>query len=138
MWNDTHRYRAVMALAISGGTLFGLQGAQAQDVFVPSGIEVSFHDAHVEEQTDGETWLTLRLVSPQIGRDDGKVGYEDVADDLDSLCDSHGLPAAAAAGTVDQVLITLMDRIVERGVTDPDATMFIGAYLPAEGGCVWQ
>ncbi|MFV0358313.1 DUF6497 family protein [Tropicimonas sp.] len=105
---------------------------------VPSGIEVSYHDRIVEEQADGQIWLTLRFLAPQIGAGEGEAGYDRVVGDLDHLCDAEGMPAAAEAGGVDQIIITLMDRIVERGVMDPEATMYIGAYLPAEGGCVWE
>lgn len=111
---------------------------RASDVVLGSGLEVRFHDVIIEPQSDGEIWMTLRFISPQIGQAPGMRGYEDVAGDLDWLCAQRGLPAAEDAGGVDQVLIALMDRAIERGVTDPDATVFIGAYLPTEGGCVWQ
>lgn len=105
---------------------------------LPSGLEVTYLDRIVEEQADGETWLTLRFVSPRIDADAGDLGYDDVAADLDALCEAEGLRAAVEAGGIDQVLIALMDRPVERGAIDAEATMFIGAYLPTEGGCVWQ
>ncbi len=110
----------------------------AQKVVRTPDVEVRFLDRIVEQQSDGQTWLTLRFVAPEIGQGAGHVGYEQVSTELDRLCDIEGLPAAKEVGDVDQVLITLMDRIVERGVMDPDATIFIGAYLPTDGGCVWQ
>ncbi len=111
---------------------------QAEGVVTPSGLAVEFLDRVVEEQSGGQVWLTLRYVSPKIGFDEGELGYEAVAADIDHLCDREGLKAAAEAGGVDQVMIALMDRAVERGVHDPEATMFIGAYLPTDDGCVWQ
>ncbi|WP_068113797.1 DUF6497 family protein [Tropicimonas marinistellae] len=110
----------------------------AQEVTLPSGLTVTYLDRIVERQATGETWLTLRFVTPRIDRRSGDLGYEDVALDLDRLCDSEGLNAVAETGAVDQVMIALMDRALERGATDPDATMFIGAYLPTTEGCVWQ
>lgn len=130
-----------MSLAIlAAACLVPASRATAQEsVFrMPSGLEVTYHDSILEQQVDGQVWLTLRFVSPHIGRDEGELGYEQVATDIDALCEMEGLRAAAETGGVDQVLITLMDRSIERGVTDPDATMFIGAYQPTEGGCVWQ
>ena len=116
----------------------GAGAAQAQELAMPSGLTVHFLDRFLEQHSGDETWLTLRYVTAQIGEDDGKLRYDDVVDDIDRLCESEGLKAAAEIGGVDQVVITLMDREVERGVHDPEATMYIGAYLPTEGGCVWE
>lgn len=110
--------------------------AQAQELSVPSGIELHLLDRIVETQADGSVWLTLRYVSRDIG--EGKRGYDDVSSDLDHLCDTEGLAAAADVGEVAEISITLMDREVEWGTHDPDATMFIGSYLPEDGSCVWQ
>lgn len=105
---------------------------------LPSGLDAAPFDQIVEQQAGGETWLILRFLSPRIGLDAGKLGYEDVAGDLDLLCETHGLGAAKQVGEIDQLVITLMDRPVARGDSDPEATMFMGAYVPTEGGCVWQ
>ena len=123
---------------LGAALLFCASMAQAEVMVMPSGLAVEYLDQILEQQSDGETWLTLRFVSPQIGAEAGDWGYEQVAEDIDHLCDQIGLRVVAEAGPVDQVLITLMDRAVERGVHDPEATMFIGAYLPTESGCVWQ
>lgn len=84
----------------------------------------------------------LRYLAPRIARAGGDLGYDDVAADLDALCAGPGLAAAAEAAEAgsgpDQIVVTLMDRPVERGVTDPDATLFIGAYVPGPDGCVWE
>ena len=123
---------AAVALMVLAGA------AGAEEVATPSGLAVEYLDRFVERQAHGEVWLTLRYLAPAIGAEAGDLGYEDVTADIDYLCDAHGLAAADEAGGVDQVLITLMDRRVERGVFDPAATVFIGAYLPQEGGCLWQ
>lgn len=126
--------KAIVAAAI----LLSGQGVAAQDLTLPSGLEVNFLDRYVEVQSDGETWLTLRFLSPRIGLDEGELGYDEISGDLDALCESRGRAEAAEAGEVQQVNITLMDRAVEWGTFDPQATMFIGAYLLTETGCVWQ
>ncbi|SNT19335.1 DUF6497 family protein [Tropicimonas sediminicola] len=124
--------------ALAAAILLGGQAAAAQEVSLPSGLVVSFHDRIVEVQSDGETWLTLRYISPRIGAEDGEVGYDEISADLDALCETQGRAEAAEAGAVQQVNITLMDRAIERGTFDPEATMFIGAYLLTDMGCVWQ
>lgn len=126
--------RSIMALASLTGTAW----AEPLAVAMPSGLVVEYLDEIVEEQLNGETWLTLRYVAPLIGMEEGKMGYDQVSGDIDHLCESEGLSAAARAGGVDQVVIALLDRVVERGTYDPEATMFVGAYLPSEGGCIWQ
>lgn len=105
---------------------------------LPSGQEVSFFDQVAETQNDGETWLILRYLAPRIAREGGDLSYADVSEDLDLLCDIDGIKTAKELGGIDQIVITLMDRPMERGASDPDATMFIGAYLPGEEGCIWQ
>ena len=71
-------------------------------------------------------------------RGGGDLAYADVAEDLGRLCDMDGIKTAKELGGIDQIVITLMGRPMERGASDPDATMFIGAYLPGEEGCIWQ
>ncbi|MEL6206157.1 MAG: DUF6497 family protein [Pseudomonadota bacterium] len=149
------RTRAVFAsmlrpLAAVGAALLLFVGtAMAQEVVLPppapalpSGQEVAPLDMTLEVQTDGQLWLVLRYLSPRIARDAGDLGYDAVAPDLDALCDGPGLAAAAASAVAghppDQIVVALLDRPLPRGMSDPDATQFIGAYLPGEGGCAWQ
>jgi hypothetical protein len=131
--------RLGLGILLLTGALAGPELASA-DPSVPldSGIEAMFFDQIVEPQAGGETWLILRYLAPEIGFDAGEKGYEDIAGDLDQLCNNYGLSAAEAAGGIDQVMITLMDRPVVRGDSDPEATMFMAAYRPTEGGCVWE
>lgn len=103
----------------------------------PSPFVVTAHDVIVERQPGGEDWLVLRYLAPQIAG--GSIGYETAAPELDRLCLTDGLAEAAKAGTeVAQIVIVLMDRPVERGVPDPGATQYIGAYLPIDGVCEWE
>ncbi|WP_116130898.1 DUF6497 family protein [Tropicimonas sp. IMCC34043] len=131
------RVAAATALAALSGTA-AAAAMVGDQIVTPSGLIVTYLDDILEDQASGGSWLTLRFVSPAIGTGAGKVGYEAVAGDLDALCAGPGLDAAVKLGGVDEVIITLMDRPVERGITDPDATMFIGVYLPTESGCVWE
>ena len=59
--------------------------------------------------------------------------------DLAALCDSYALPRAAEATPVpDQIIISLADRVVPFGQTDPDATQYFEAYRIEDGACVWD
>lgn len=121
------------------GLILAASFSQAEPITVPSGQEVSFVDQVIEVQPGDETWLIRRYLAPAIARDGGSITYDQAAGDLDHLCDSEGLAAIPESDAeIDQIVITLMDRIVERGATDPAATLFIGAYLPSNEGCIWQ
>ena len=121
------------------GLILAATTLQADQIRVPSGQPITFIDEVIEAQPGGETWLIRRYLAPDIARDTGTIGYEAAAADLDALCDSDGLAAVAeTTAEIDQIVITLMDRPVERGETDAEATQFIGAYLPSAEGCIWQ
>lgn len=102
------------------------------------------HDALVEVhvgRTEGaeERWLVMRYLAPQIAREGGTLGYDDVAGEMDALCNGAGLATAAGhESPVDQIVIALMDRVVERGQPDPQATQFIASYDITEAGCEWR
>ncbi len=131
---------AGLALAAAGAACAGQGPPRAPDL--PSGQAVVPHDMMLERQVDGQVWLVLRYIAPRIARAGGDLGYEEVSADLDALCDGPGLAAAGAAGRSgsppDQIVVTLMDRPVPWGATDPDATVFIGAYRPGPERCAWQ
>ena len=101
---------------------------------LPSGLAAEPFDRAVEVQPGGERWLVLRYLAPAVAG----LGFADVVDDLDHLCETEGLPAAAAELPVAQVVIVLMDRPVARGVPDPEATQFIGSYAIDTGACEWE
>ncbi|MEL6521411.1 MAG: DUF6497 family protein [Pseudomonadota bacterium] len=110
----------------------------AQDL--PSGQTVTLVESLLENQGEtNETWLVLRYLAPRIARDGGDLTYDQVAPDLDQLCNTDGLEALRlTSADVAQIVVVLMDRDVPRGTPDPAATMFISAYLPDEKGCIWQ
>ncbi len=94
--------------------------AFADQQVVPSGFELSLFDAFVEQpnnlwrfryQTDG-----LRLEN-----------YADVSADFLHLCQEYILPTLTAKNQVpDQIVISIADREVPFGVTDPGTGTFLG------------
>lgn len=125
-------WRVLFALTLCGLPLS--LGAQT----LPSGQPVEPLDRAVEAQSDGSHWLVLRYLAPQIARGLGALDYEAVAPDLDALCEGPGRAIAAEVGAVDQIVIVLLDRPVPRGVSDPEATQYISAYIQTDRGCDWQ
>ncbi len=131
-------WRGVAFLAL----IFAAQPAFAAPV-LPEGW-AEFHDAVVEVHAGAaegaeERWLVMRYLAPEIAREGGSLGYEDVAMEMDALCNGQALATAKAhESPIDQIIIALMDRVVERGQPDPAATQFIASYVVTEAGCEWQ
>lgn len=122
-------------------TLIGLAlglVAPAQALDLPSGQSATPVDILWEDQA-GETALVLRALTPAIARDGGTLGYEEVSADFDALCADVALPVMAATGSaVARVVIVLMDRVVDRGIPDPEATQFIADYRIEDGRCMLE
>ncbi|MEM9524083.1 MAG: DUF6497 family protein [Pseudomonadota bacterium] len=102
---------------------------------VPSGQALTLYEALIEEQGD-ETVLVLRYLAPEISRAGGVLTYDQVTADLDHLCATDGL--AAASRENQQIIVTLMDRPLPRGQTNPDITQFFAAYRRAGQSCIWE
>lgn len=107
----------------------------ANEIDLPSGQSVTLHDT-IDEQHGGETWLILRYVAPEIGTG---LKQAAAAADLDHLCATEGLEQARGrANPVDQIVITLMEEPVPRGVAAPDTIQYFGGYRLNSGACIWE
>ncbi|WP_302622827.1 DUF6497 family protein [Tateyamaria omphalii] len=105
---------------------------------MPSGQPVTLSEILVDE-VGAEQWLRFRFLAPGIARDTGEVSYADAEGDFQALCDDFVLPYIADfALDADVVVISLMDRPVAFGTSDPDATQFFEAFRPGPDGCVWE
>ena len=82
----------------------------------------------------GGTQAVLRFIAPGIA---AQVGPEAALADLDWLCRTHAVPIAALPATSsDSVVVTMMDRPVSRGTTDPAATQYFQFYVIEDGECL--
>jgi hypothetical protein len=111
----------------------GLAGPAAADD-VPSGQAVVLWQV-LWERVDGVgTQAILRFIAPGIAG--GAVDFETAQADMDWLCATHGVPLAELRyAQSDVVVVTLMDRAVPRGRTDPDATQLFATYRIEAGTC---
>ncbi|WP_299730076.1 DUF6497 family protein [uncultured Tateyamaria sp.] len=110
--------------------------AAAQDV--PSGQSVTLHEALIDT-VNGESWLRLRFLAPQIAQDGGGVSYVQAEADFEQLCQNVGLPYITEYDLApDLIVVALMDRPVPFGQADPDATQFIEAFRIGADGCIWE
>ncbi len=107
----------------------------AQSQTVPSGQSVTLTEV-LEDVVAGEDWLRMRFVAPQIARDGGTVTHEAAEADIVHLCDEVALPYLMEYSLApDVVVISLMDRVVEFGATDRDATQFFEAFRIVDDTC---
>lgn len=100
-----------------------VSAAEAQLV-LPSGQSAQFVDAIPE----GEI-TRFRFLAPQIA---GAVSSEAALTDIDWICANFALPRA---GKAEQLVVSLMDRVVPFGETDPAATQYFEVFNVSGGTC---
>lgn len=106
---------------------------------VPSGQEVTFQDTIWDEPGPAGLAVRFRFIAPRIARNKGDIEFLKAEEDMVHLCETYALPRLAEAGEMPaQVIITLSDRPVTFGLSDPEATQFFEAYRPDDGACVWE
>lgn len=104
----------------------------------PSGQSVDLFEVLIDEVA-GEAWLRFRFLAPGIGRSDGGFTYAQVEADFAHLCDTVALPYLTQFDLqADVVVISLLDRPLEFGASDPDATQYIEAFRADAGTCAWE
>lgn len=107
--------------------------AAAEDIALPSGQTVTL--VETIRDTAGPTGLTdrFRFLAPWIAG----VAYEDIAPDIQWLCDTVALPRVASSMPPPmQIVLSLSDRPVPFGTSDPAATQFFEAFTVTDGTCV--
>ncbi|WP_227284134.1 DUF6497 family protein [Boseongicola sp. H5] len=122
-------YLAAPILAVTAAS------AAAQEAVAPSGVTMELHETLYEEQPfSGELWTVLRVLAPGVADSSA-----DPQEDLDWLCAEWGVAAARNAPEPPaQVVVQVMDRIVPRGETAPDATQFFAGYVIENDTCIWE
>jgi len=111
-----------------------LPAAAATPVAVPSGQVLYLQEILWQEDT-----LRLRFVAPGIAREGGTLGFEDVQQDFQALCETMGLQLLRETGrTVDQLVVSMADRPLAFGETAPDTRQFFEAFRIENGACVLE
>ncbi|WP_353474046.1 DUF6497 family protein [Salipiger sp. H15] len=124
----------ILALALAMTP--GLATAQEESaVAVPSGMPVTFYDTSFDADATIERF---RFLAPRIGGET-PLGYDDVAPDMQHLCDSFALPRITHGQVIpSRIVISLMAEPVEVGATSPGIRQYFEAYSPKNGVCVWE
>jgi hypothetical protein len=139
------KYQSIMrpislraAVLSSAGLLVALPvGAAANDL--PSGVDAELHEVLVEEIGD-ERWIRFRFLAPGIDRARPDApAFADLEPDFPHLCSTLALPYLTShALTADKVIISIADRVVEFGQSNPDATQYFEQFRIDDGTCLWE
>ena len=111
-------------------------GTTVAQIALPSGFNAELLEGFVEIQPDGARWARFRYVMPALA--DGAV-YDKVQSDFAVLCDSTAVPMLDSAGEeVSQVVVSLMDKPLEFGQSDPGTIQYFEVFTIREGRCIWE
>ena len=123
---------SVLAVAVLAAPAAAQEGA-------PSGQAMVLWEILWERTATEETQAVLRFIAPAVGAEADAPGPEAVQADMDWLCETHGRPLARLPyARTDVVVVSVMDRPVPRGATEPEATQYFGLYRIEDGGCAPQ
>ena len=106
--------------------------AQPQRLVVPSGQPVHLHEV-IEDDVPGH--LRFRFIAPELAQ----RGFEAAEDDIAHLCGTFALPwIEASEAVVELVVISLSERAIPFGESDPDTVQFFEGYRIEDGSCIWE
>ncbi|MDX5382589.1 MAG: DUF6497 family protein [Rhodobacterales bacterium] len=126
----------VLAVAAALGLVPGVVIAAGTGVQLPSGLEAGLMEGFVEVQPDGERWARFRYVMPALA---GSADFELVQQDFVVLCEAQALPMLSDAGEqVSQVIVSLMDKPLEFGQSDPGTVQYFETFAIRDGRCIWE
>lgn len=122
----TFRFKTALCAAVLA--------ASANALEVPSNLVLTLHEVLFEDNT-----ARFRYVAPDVARDLRLVSYADIEADFLHLCANFALPALKNADKqVDEIVISIADRVTEFGQATPDATQFFEAFEVKNATCIWK
>ncbi|MDP5217900.1 DUF6497 family protein [Ruegeria sp. 2205SS24-7] len=125
---------------VAGLVLCGVAGSVQADarIPVPSGQPVELQDVLLDKNP-GALWLRFRFMAPAIGKTEERIGYEVAAHDMEFLCNKVVVPYVGKHELDPaRIVISLADRNVEFGQSDPMATQFFETYRLENARCIWE
>ena len=129
--------RMALAVALAAALSVGVQPAAADPL--PSGQMVELIESILEAQPNGDTWLRLRYLAPAIAPGPGAVGFDTAADDMLALCRRDGLAMLQeSSAAIALIVVSLADRRLAFGTSDPDAVQYFEAFRPENDDCIWE
>ena len=105
----------------------------AQEVSVPSGLDVSLFDVILEE--DAQT-ARFRFLVPAVG---GDVAFADVVADFEYLCNALAIPGLAANGwAAKDIVISMSEAEIPFGTVTSEVTQFFQPFRVENDTCIWE
>ena len=124
--------RAFGIMAI--GLALTASGAGATDVSLGPDRSVSLIEVIYE---DAPSLARFRFLDKDIGPEG--LQFEDVVDDMVTLCESFAVPQVTKDGRApEQVVISISDRVVPFGEISPEATQYFDAFRIEGARCMWE
>ena len=113
--------------------------AAAEDLDLPSGRTVSFHDVVHGAPGPGGLTVRFRFIEADLRAVVDATPYDELEADMHYLCESYALERISNIGPQpSSVMISISDRPVEFGAQDPDVAQVFEAYRPEDGACIWE
>jgi hypothetical protein len=110
----------------------------AAPIPVPSGQQVTLIEVINDPAGPAGLTMRFRFLAPGIAAGGG-VAFETAAADMLALCTDYALPKVPDPGPpVQQIVISLHDRVLPFGEAAPDAVQFFEAYRIEADACVWE
>lgn len=129
---------AALALAAAPAGALEVLPMPGAEMSVPSGQPVTLEEVLLDE-APGAPWLRLRFLAPGIAPAGGAVDPEAAALDMDHLCREVAVPYVLHHGLApERVVVSLADRILPFGVSDPETTQFFELYRIEDAACIWE
>ena len=123
------------AMRTACAAIFASAPALAQEVTVPSGLDVRLYDVILEEPTQT---ARFRFHVPAIGAAD-PVTFSDVVPDLQYLCDALAIPGLAANGwAAKDIVISMSAEPVEFGAITAEVAQFFQPFRVENDTCIWE
>lgn len=106
--------------------------ARAEEITTPSAARVTLFDVVLDPAAG---LARFRFLAAEIAT----RPFAEVQDDFPWLCANVALPALAANGqSVTQVIVSLSDRELPLGTTDPAAVQYFEGFRIEDGACIWE
>ncbi len=106
---------------------------------MPSGLSVELPEVLVDK-VGSESWVRFRFVSSGIGPSGDKTySFAEIEGDFVVICEQLALPYLSKhALDADKIVISIADRPVKFGVSDPEATQFFEQFRADGAVCIWE
>lgn len=104
------------------------------DPVVPSGQYLRYFDTLMEPPED--KILRVRFLAPEI-KDQGR-SFEEVAQDMEYLCQEVILPHLDRPGLPEKIIVSFMAEPVEFGIMAPKVTQYFESYKIEADICIWD